>query len=327
MKNLFIPMALASFSLLSADYYQPYSSGQEIIYEPYTSYQPYMSSSPMYNDQFPQDASELYQPNYPNAEPYMFQGERFNQNAQPYFNPNPNFQDTEYYKGTQYYQQQGMPTYQGSPKTSYVPQTKSDNNFSNQAQNYQSISDKELAKRIKDKIGAGWLTKGYKDVTYDVNDGIVVLRGSVETPEDKTKVEEEVRDINGVRRVSSMINVTGKKSVAAPSYKSYNAYQPYNLADNSKKIREMETKFPNDKAATENDRVINAKIREKLNGSWFTKNYENIAISTVNGSVTVTGTVDNSNDIKKITDDIKRIDGVVNVANQVTVKPKTTYNY
>lgn len=78
-------------------------------------------------------------------------------------------------------------------------------------------------------------------------------------------------------------------------------------------------KYPQDYAATESDRALNAKIRDKLSG-WFTNDYEGLSIRTTNGVVTITGTVDKVDDIQKINDKLKDINGITSVNNQVTAK-------
>lgn len=82
-------------------------------------------------------------------------------------------------------------------------------------------------------------------------------------------------------------------------------------------------KFPQDFAATATDQELNAKIRHKLKGGWFSKGYNgSIALKTTNGSVVIQGTVDKADDIQKITDEIKKVDGVMGINNQLSVKNK-----
>lgn len=83
----------------------------------------------------------------------------------------------------------------------------------NQNSNYTSsrttdtslVSDQDLNKKINDKIGPGWFSRGYEQVVVQVNNGMVTLQGTVKTLEDKDKVEKKVREIDGVRGVNNLI--------------------------------------------------------------------------------------------------------------------------
>lgn len=70
-----------------------------------------------------------------------------------------------------------------------------------------AASDQELAKRIRDKLAAGWFTKGYENVSVQVRDGVVTLTGSVKSQSDKDKIEKEVRELEGVKTFNSQIKV------------------------------------------------------------------------------------------------------------------------
>jgi osmotically-inducible protein OsmY len=73
--------------------------------------------------------------------------------------------------------------------------------------------DQDLGKKIRDKIGSGWFTKGYDEVEVQVRNGNVMLQGTVKTPEDREKVEKEVHNIDGVRSVNNQIRIQN------PNYK------------------------------------------------------------------------------------------------------------
>ena len=109
---------------------------------------------------------------------------------------------------------------------------------------------------------------------------MVTLSGTVNTLEDKKKVEDSVRKIDGVRQINNQITVTGAKTAWNSEY-----------ADNANKVRENEQKYPNDFAATDADRQLNSRIRDKLSNGWFTTGYDTIVLKTTNGVVVVTGTV------------------------------------
>jgi len=69
------------------------------------------------------------------------------------------------------------------------------------------ISDQELLKKIRNKISSGWFSKGYDEVDVKVTNGNVTLGGTVNTMDDRKKVEKDVREISGVRSVNNQVTV------------------------------------------------------------------------------------------------------------------------
>jgi osmotically-inducible protein OsmY len=80
-----------------------------------------------------------------------------------------------------------------------------------------------------------------------------------------------------------------------------------------------ERKYPQDSYSSEIDRQINGKIREKITG-WFTDSYKNISLNTNNGVVTISGFVNSNDDITKLVNEIRKIDGVRSVNSNVQIK-------
>lgn len=166
------------------------------------------------------------------------------------------------------------------------------------------VSDEEIGRKVKDALGAGWLTKGYPEVNSEVRMGIVTLIGTVDTIENKTKADEAVRKIAGVRGVNNQIAVD-------PNY-----LKNSDLRD----VKAVDGKYPQDAAATQEDRVLNAKIREKLNSGWFSKGFDAIILRTSNGVVLITGAVNTNDEVQKVHEQVKSVDGVREVNNQLSVK-------
>jgi osmotically-inducible protein OsmY len=52
------------------------------------------------------------------------------------------------------------------------------------------------------------------------------------------------------------------------------------------------------------------------------KGYETLILRTTNGIVIISGTVDHSDDVQKINDQVKSVEGVKSVNNQLNVKNK-----
>src|SRR5262249_20601935 len=109
-------------------------------------------------------------------------------------------------------------------------------------------------------------------------------------------------------------------SQSTPSYQpeAYNNRNSWGQPQGGNRIAQSDTqntqtmtekKYPQDRFASQEDRDINARIRNQITG-WFTDKYKNIAIITANGVVTITGNVNNNDDLSNLTVTIRRIDGV-----------------
>ena len=93
----------------------------------------------------------------------------------------------------------------------------------------------------------------------------------------------------------------------------------YDNANQNSTFMKADHAYAQDQAFTDADKVINKNIRDKLSG-WFTDDFRDIALSTNNGVVTVTGFADSNDDVSAITDKVSKVDGVKEVKNNVTVK-------
>lgn len=72
--------------------------------------------------------------------------------------------------------------------------------------NYQNIANQEtsLDQQISSKIQEE-LSKGFRDVSFEVNNGVVNLRGSVDTLGNKKKAEDSIKKIKGVKQINNQI--------------------------------------------------------------------------------------------------------------------------
>jgi len=126
-----------------------------------------------------------------------------------------------------------------------------------------------------------------------------------------------------------LTSIASASSASADQYICYGSQQDMSqkngLQENpgtysDSQLQSSEAKYPQDFAANAQDRQINAKIRDALSNTWFSKDYETLMISTTNGVVIITGTVYKMEDKQKVGDQVKAIDGVKSVNNQLTVK-------
>lgn len=157
-------------------------------------------------------------------------------------------------------------------------------------------SDQDLTKKIQDKIGPGWISKGYDQVTFKVDDGNVTLQGYVKTNNDKENVEREVRNIKGVNSVNSQIKVQERTG------------------------KEDHKDFSQDTYSNSADEQLNKKIRDKVSRGWLWDSYKNVTLNTTNGVVTLEGKVDDPSDQQKLMKEIQKVDGVKSVKSNLKFK-------
>ena len=265
MKHLITLFVIGSASILSADAYQQPNN--------YRNSQQYYSE-----DAYPSENGR--NGNYMN-------GQYYQENASPYLNQSNERGMMNYSQdnGNQYQNQnndRGMNYYQDNGKMG----------------NAKMVSDQEIIKNVHDALSSGWFTKGYENVSYVVKDGIVTLRGTVDTAENKNKAEEKVKGIDGVKQVMNQI-VVSKEEPKSQSPAKY---------------------YSQDYAATEQDKILNKQIRDRLSSGWFNKGNDKVAVKTTNGVVTISGVVDSYDDIQKVNDQLKDIPGIMTLNNQLSVK-------
>lgn len=161
----------------------------------------------------------------------------------------------------------------------------------NHAKRNASASDQEIAKQVKDKLSSGWFSKGYDQVNVQVNNGNVLLQGTVPSWDDKEKLEKEIRSIDGVRGIAFRLNV-----------------QDAEKSDNR----------------TDNDQDIEKRVRDALSSGWFAKGYDQVDVNVNNGTVTLQGFVSSQEDKDKVEQEVRKIDGVKNVNNQLNIQEKAS---
>lgn len=192
--------------------------------------------------------------------------------------------------------------------------------------NPKAIMDDEIAKNVHDVLGGNWLTRGYPNVSFDVKNGTVNLRGVVDNLEERNKIEQSIKKIEGVKAVRSEITVglqpsqQTKPRMLSMNNKNNNKIS-MNTANNfsSDNANTSAATFAKDSAATDQDRIINTKIRERIS-QWNPRGFETLVITTRNGAVVITGKIDRIEDIQRITNEARNVEGVKSVANQTTSK-------
>lgn len=280
MKHLFILLALGSAAYVSADHYN----------------QPACKSG---NCPYQQQGRPAYQGNQ-QVRPanYQQQGQgRFGYNQQ---------------QGRPGYYQQDQRSKQGYSQSRDDSDDQDYDDDDDNTSDDSAKSDLVIYKKAQNALSSGLFSSGYDNIFFDVDEGYITLRGNVDSVENKNKIEKTVKDIDGVKGVTNKITVTEKNSGRSNlEIKNTNGKA---AADKAAK------EYPQDSAATEKDKILNAKIREKL-ASWISsKNVDAMMIRTNNGTVLIIGTVDKPEDVEKANYQLKDIEGIKSVDNQLKVK-------
>lgn len=193
-----------------------------------------------------------------------------------------------------------------SADQNYQPAANAQNGLQNEyeARDYKlGNSDQEVNREIRKALGSGWFSKGFDGVSFHVQNGNVNLRGTVDSIESKEKIEEKVKSIKGIATVTNNITV---------------AKEGGKIASDSD-LERSENTYPQDFAATYADRQLNARIRDKVKAGALSKGYETLVLKTANGIVIITGNVKKPEEAQKITQELKGIDGVKAVNNQLII--------
>jgi osmotically-inducible protein OsmY len=173
-------------------------------------------------------------------------------------------------------------------------------------------SDQEVQKQVNDVLRGSLLGKGFKNVNAQVMNGNVNLTGFVETEDAHRDLLDKINDIDGVKNINDRVMV--KSGIS--SYRSQ-AAQRYLAQAQAPSMRAQAAQ------PTEADRALNKKVRDALQGGFFSKGYENIQSDVRDGVVALRGTVANDSDRNTIRDRVQKIDGVRRVDLQITVTPKS----
>ena len=174
--------------------------------------------------------------------------------------------------------------------------------------------DRMIKRKISEIITTDLIPKGFTTVTFEVSDSKVTLRGSVNTLEERKKVAEQIRTVAGVSEVDNQMNSVEKEPPSTAS-------DPSTIADKEQenKRNAIRSRYPQDQGKTQEDKSINDKIREKLS-IWFIHMYNGVSLETTDGVVTLKGFVNRKEDIQKINDRIKKVDGIKDIINELKIK-------
>lgn len=287
-KSLCLIMGLSSISLLSADmYYQQGPASGQNFRNQNQGFAPRDQQSQMYYNQgaAPGQQQQMYQ----------------NQGAIP----------GQQIPQMRYNQNDAMDQNMGAPQRAIDPSMNRGMDT-----NYHGPSDDEIQRNISETISY-WSEKGINNISFILDQGEVTLSGSVNSPEERTKVEDSIRRIPGIKNIHNEIKTPESLAPAAPAEpKTSNLFKgkkkQISMSDSTATVAKRER----DIGATESDKQLNRKIRDALRGLRIRK-METIVLKTDNGIVTITGILETPDDAKRITDQVKKINGVKSVSSDI----------
>ena len=90
----------------------------------------------------------------------------------------------------------------------YSDQNTRGQNYAYQTDSSQKLaSDAELNRKIREALNSDPLSSKTKSVSFTVSNGLVTLKGSVDSPQTKNAISEKIQEINGIKQVSNQIAV------------------------------------------------------------------------------------------------------------------------
>jgi hyperosmotically inducible periplasmic protein len=162
----------------------------------------------------------------------------------------------------------------------------------------QPVDDTGITTKVKSKLAADSNTSAIK-IGVETTNGVVVLTGDVPTQMEKSKAEEIAKSTEGVKSVNNQIMVK-PDAVGAT-----NAGEKAGEA-----------------ASTAGEAVGDAAITAKIKAQYIAAGIIGTDVDTVNGQVTIKGSVDDAAEKANAEKIAKATDGVKGVKNQLTVEKK-----
>ncbi|HEY4832278.1 MAG TPA: BON domain-containing protein [Waddliaceae bacterium] len=151
------------------------------------------TSQQNYNDN-PRGYYRSHPGNYNNQQGYYrnSQNNWGNDNQQGYNDNRQNRSD--------YYSNQGYPE---SRKNTYGSSSQ-DSQMNAAQDSAANDTDQQLNAKIREKL-SGARIKGYETLVFRTNNGVVIISGAVESPEDVQKINEKLKDLKGIKSLKNQV--------------------------------------------------------------------------------------------------------------------------
>lgn len=103
---------------------------------------------------------------------------------------------------------QNRPSTQSATNNQKSDAYSSQNNDLNRAVAHKMPSDQEITQKVNAVLKTSQFSRGAQKVSVDVNNGVVTIRGTIATSEEKTALGFALKDVNGVKRVHNYLAVS-----------------------------------------------------------------------------------------------------------------------
>lgn len=174
--SVFSVTCLSAYYSSYAPYDQSYSYGQDYYYPDYQNY----SNDYNYNNQYPNYRNQNWNRSYEGRD------QRYNSQTRWNYNMNPDYNSSWNYRNNQ--------TADNSDYNRNAMDSRTSDDM---------VSDSDLHKKVQDTLKGGYFTKGFQNVNFRIQNGKVILDGSVGTLDDKKSLIKKVIDIKGVTDVNA----------------------------------------------------------------------------------------------------------------------------
>lgn len=192
----------------------------------------------------------------------------------------------------------------------YQPQPYFQNQPRTNVGNQQVILDQEISRNIHDILTSGQFSRGFQNISFEVQNGNVLLKGYANTPENRNRIEAAISGVNGVHQVDNRIFLDrGYPSSPTPN----NPNTP---------AKAMGTTGVTAAKGPVTDQALNSAVQEQLNSAWLSDSAKDVKASVSFGVVTLEGTVNSPEDKEKVEESLKKIQGVRLVKNRIQVAQK-----
>ena len=174
--------------------------------------------------------------------------------------------------------------------------------------------DSWITAKVKSRLAAA-KDVGAFGTNVDTRDGVVTLRGEVDTDAEKTLAGRYAGAIEGVKRVDNQLVVRGN-----PEREDTGVFDREGERDEGDPRDRVESKGWGDKALGGiDDAAVTARVKSALAGTRGTKALKT-NVTTREGEVTLTGTVRSESERELAEEVAKGVNGVRSVDNQLKVR-------
>lgn len=180
-------------------------------------------------------------------------------------------------------------------------------------------SDAWITAKVKAKLAAAEEVSAFR-TNVDTRNGIVTLRGEVETEAEKRLAEQHAKSIEGVRRVENRLIVRGDDEIEDREVRREDESDARAAADGDDEPLAEDEKGWGDRALSRvDDAAVTARVKAALAGNRGTKAFKT-NVTTRGGEVILTGTARSEAERELAEKVAKSVNGVKSVDNQIKVR-------